>query len=220
MLEVFQGAGQLSISLRVELGIDVYGAKGRYRESQDLSKTCFQQHLYGLICQGVFAYIHFALPCSSWTVLKRFSKGTRTSEKPGGGGSVAAESDAIRLATFAIRCCFAQAWNNMLFSIENPSSSFLWKYINQHLNVGELNPSIVQFDQCAYGLTCKHQGSHHPVKKPTQLLTNAHSLKRLRLKCPGNHSRLTAFESVAKASAAYPQPLCESRAENVLLELY
>ena len=225
VLEVFQGAGHLSISLGtaglgVELGIDADGAKGRCRESQDLNKPCFQQHLYDLICQGVFAYIHFALPCSTWTVLKCFSKGTRTSAKPGGGGSVAAGADANRLATLVIRCCFAQARNNMLSSIENPSSSFSWKYINQHPGVGELKHSNVQFDQCANGLTCKHQGSHHPVTKPTQLLTNAHSLKRLRLKCPGNHSHLTAFGSVAKASAAYPQPLCDSWAENLLLELY
>ena len=42
VLEVFQGAGRLSISfsmagLGVELGIDAYGAKGRYKESQDLN---------------------------------------------------------------------------------------------------------------------------------------------------------------------------------------
>ena len=57
VLEVFQGAGRLSISLGmtglgVELGIDADGAKGRYSESQDLNKPRFQQHLYDLICQG------------------------------------------------------------------------------------------------------------------------------------------------------------------------
>ena len=98
VLDVFQGAGRLLISLGmtglgVELGIDAYGAKGRYRESQDL----------------MFAYTHFALQCPTWTVLKCFSNGTRISEKPGGDGSVAAEAEANQLATFVIRCCFAQA---------------------------------------------------------------------------------------------------------------
>ena len=47
----------------------------------------------------------------------------------------------------------------------------------KNLDLDKLDYSIVQFDQCAHGLTCKHEGNYHPVKKPTQLLTNAHSFK-------------------------------------------
>ena len=66
VLEVFQGAGWLSISLGmaglgVGFGIDAFGAKGRYRESQDLNKPCSQQRLYDLICQGVCLHIFILL---------------------------------------------------------------------------------------------------------------------------------------------------------------
>ena len=109
-LEVCQGTGGLSEAMfdegfGVERGIDAYDADGVYVVSQDLRKRCVRQKLLSLITAGVYFYVHFAVPCSTWTILKRCGGGTRSKEQPGGRMPTAEEKQANSVATFVLRCC-------------------------------------------------------------------------------------------------------------------
>jgi hypothetical protein len=110
-------------------------------------------------------------------------------------------------------CCNKLEQTNNLYSIENPHSSFLWRYLEKE----RFDHSVceVTFDQCAYGLVLSHKGRQCSIKKPTKLVTNCLLLKSLGLKCPKDHEHVVAFGSVAKAAAAYPEKLCTKWAATV-----
>ena len=90
------------------------------------------------------------MPCSSVSLLQNFNKGTRTSLRPEGDGSLEREELGNRLADAV--CLLVQAQHEVggYFSIENPRFFHFLEYAS----IRELFKFCcpVYFDQCMYGL--------------------------------------------------------------------
>ncbi len=70
-----------------------------------------------------YAYIHIALPCSSWSPAQRVSEGSRRKENPDGTGGCLKEPGANAPACFVAQAAARQAMTGGLFIIENPDQS-------------------------------------------------------------------------------------------------
>jgi len=242
--EIFSGVGRLtrclkSVDFECDEPIEAYPSKNVYLPRHDLDRPCVVSKLLKLICKGKYYYIHFGMPCSSFSLLQNLNKGTRTSSRPEGDGSLERERLGNRLADAVCLLCRAQHEIGGYFSIENPRSSFLWKYAP----VSELFEfcSSVCFDQCMFGLAPPNsmptnkptktsnstvtasQSISTPktcvrIKKPTRILTNLSALKALERPCDKSHQHVacmgsvktaSGWKSVAKEAGAYPPSLCE-----------
>ncbi len=190
-LEVFAGAGGLSAALcreglSVETPIEAHPEHGYIKEFDLLEQTTFD---WLLVCieRGSFKYVHFGLPCSSWSIIQRLNGGTRTEAAPEGSGHIQKECVghllAIRVAVLRRALHAVGSW----FSIENPDSSYVWKFgpVSDFLDVA----IDVRLDQCRFGLVPPHVSaeSNLRIKKPTRIRTNLVDLKVLGRTCEGGH---------------------------------
>jgi len=223
-LEVFAGMGMLTKALEAQgLGVGIpmeaFPSGSVYVPLHDLSDSAVVSHLFHNISQGVYYYVHFGLPCSSWSILQSlFNDGTRTRERPEGTQELEREILGNKLAKSVARLCNALHRANCFYSIENPRSSYVWEF---EPIKGLLRHSFdVQFDQCEYNLIPIHMPSQstYRIKKPTTLRTNMIALKSLARKCRGDHKHFRCcgsvktpqgWVSVAKAAGAYPPSLCK-----------
>jgi len=243
-LEVFSGVGRLtqclrSVDFECDEPLEAYPGDKVYIPLHDLDRAPVVSRLLKLIYKGKYYYIHFGMPCSSFSLLQNLNKGTRTSLRPEGDGSLDRERLGNRLADAVCLLCRAQHEIGGYFSIENPRSSFLWKYAP----VRDLFQfcGSVSFDQCMYGLvppnlmfppkptatsnstsTVRQPHSNSSVceriKKPTLLLTNLKALDVLERRCDKSHQHVACmgsvktalgWRSVAKEAGAYPLSLCK-----------
>ena len=229
VLEVFSGCGRLSAKLaNAGLGVapplEAYPAKGVYVRASDLLDNDTFDKLLREFSSGAYFYVHFGMPCSSYSILQALNGGTRCSEHPEGDGSLDRENVGNTLARRVARLCRALHDSGCYFSIENPRSSWLWKFspIARLSNIS----LDVQFDQCEYQLTPPHLSSHLNIhiKKPTTLRSNLSILQSLSRKCSGLHKHFhcrgsvktaAGWVSVSKAAGAYPDSLCEQWASLV-----
>ena len=130
------------------------------------------------------------------------------------------------LANVVSELCWRLHRRGCFFSVENPKGSYVRGYgpIADLLEVGW----HVDFHQCMYGLTPPHLRDSNPdnklIKKPTRLLTNVPTLKRLSVFCDGSHDHFECLGtvkvdnrrvSVASAAGEYPGPLCAAWASLV-----
>ena len=131
-LEVFGGAGGLTRALRqhglqMAHPIDSGGGKD-YRVEQDLLQLRDFEDLKSLIEADCFWYVHFGLPCSSWSALRRMSGGTRRLDKPEGSLELESEIEANLLGCRVLELCWLLKERGRFFSIENPASSYFWHF--------------------------------------------------------------------------------------------
>ena len=222
-LEVFAGHGGLTAAWRAG-GIpaldplEAYPG-GVYCPTDDLLSQGVVQRLHDLISSRRVYYVHFGTPCSSFSVLNHLNGGTRCQERPEGTGVLETEVLGNRLADITAELCEAIHVAGGKFSIENPSSSWLWSYPPiKALN--RFSQSVV-FDQCEYGLHIEDKGL---IKKPTTLLTNMAELSVLSRKCSKHHEHLTCCGSVRTSkgwkrvsvlAGRYPTRLCSAWARAV-----
>ena len=152
----------------------------------------------------VLCIVDFGMLCRSFSIIQAINGGTRTSESPQGSGDKPNEMYGNRLADVMCELCWLQHRSGGKFSIENPLSSFLWKYPP----VDQLSSICVDvdLDQCEYGLRPPHHRrapcSDLRIKKPTRLRTSLHSLSALSVKCRGNHAHWRCLGSVRDDRAA------------------
>ena len=81
--EAYDGVGRLTTSLRravlrVMPGIEAYPKRHVYVAADDLDRPCVVAALLSAILAGVYSYIHFGTPCTTWGNLARLNGGTRT----------------------------------------------------------------------------------------------------------------------------------------------
>ena len=159
------------------------------------------------------------MPCSSFSVLQNLNEGTRSLENPEGNGTLPREILGNSLALRVGKLCKAFVAAGGFFTIENPKSSYLWKYDP----IARLDKfSIdVDFDQCCYDLWPPHakaDPSLGKIKKPTRLRTNMHELSILAAKCCctvkhfhclGSVKVDQAWVKVSVEAGKYPPKLCE-----------
>ena len=161
-LEVFSGCGELTAALKaagfvVSAPMGAYPAKNIYVPEHDLLRPSVVKHLEAMFVEGYFFYVHFGLPCSSFSSLQHWNGGTRTQANPEGDCLLEREVTGNKLAKVTARLCRILHDAECFFSIENPCSSYVWNFppILKLLEVA----SDVKFDQCMYNLQPSHVSS-------------------------------------------------------------
>ena len=89
--ECFAGCGGLTEALkrsRVEVAepMEAYPKKGMYVATHDLMVPHVLKKLRREIDDGLYGYVHFGIPCSSWSSLRLMSGGSRRKAFEGGDG--------------------------------------------------------------------------------------------------------------------------------------
>ena len=224
-LEIFSGIGALSAALEssgfgVSAPMDAYPAKNVYVPEHDLLMPSVVKQLEALFAAGCYFYVHFGLPCSSFSRLQHWNGGTRTLAHPEGDCSLEREIIGNKLARITARLCLILHKAGCYFSIENPRFSYVWNFppILKLLDVA----FDVDFDQCMYGLRPPHipQASHSTfhrkptplssvssklhskptqntfIKKPSRVRTNLSSLNGLSRVCSKDHEHFHCCGSV------------------------
>ena len=234
--EIYAGHAGLSTALSkyrgiIEVGVPVEAfPNGKYDPESDVLRKDVSDRLYReLHCHSlVFAviYYHFGIDCSSFSrVNVNLNAGTRTKACPSGDGSLERELLGNALAKFVLKFCLELCRLGHHWSIENPTSSFLWQLAGFRKLARMKGVHKVRFCQCEYGL-------HFPddpktfCRKDTIILTNINELESLSIMCSGNHQHTRAIGSVktskgwvsrTKLAGQYPKKLCSSWAQAIAL---
>ena len=220
--EVFAGLGHLSeafVKLGWQLGphLEAY-RNGLYHEKEDVLRHAVEQELRAWILQG-WCYMHFGLPCSSFSVLSvLFGFGSRTRQAPLGDDTKPKERPGNRLMRFCVRMCYFLVEQGCSFSIENPTSSLVWSCPGVKRLLRLPGVRLVRFDQCEYNLRFCDSKPNQRVKKDTTLLTNA-PLDGLFRRCSKTHEHVQVVGNVKTSkgwqhrsvlAGAYPRQLCHA----------
>lgn len=230
-LEIFAGQAGLSraISARgipilppIEIEVNDF-----VKQSVDVLDPQVQEHLRRLIQAGVIFYIHFGTPCSSFSVARKNDGGPpplRDRQHLWGlPGLRPRDQMKVTMGTkfmfFTQKLAVLCSQRHVLWSVENPASSFLW-LMPPILELGQL-PHVFQvtLDMCRFG---------SPHKKPTSLMSVL-DLGALALQCdmverPHQHDPLVGTITInnrkifrTKLAQVYPDALCAAWAEQVVV---
>ena len=221
-VEAYSGSGHLTSAwrkcrkLRVGAPIEAY-QPGGYVAACDLDLLSVQRELLQRIRSREVIYVHFGIPCSSWSSLQRMNGGSRRKHLPQGSGLLSKEIRGNDQADFVVRACRLLLSMGGYFSIENPAYSYLWDYQPMQDLLSDPSCFDVFFHQCMWGLQPPAPKKNEFLKKATKLRTNLSTLTSLARVCDGNHEHCWVLGSrvehgvrisVAKAAGAYPADLC------------
>ena len=221
-LEVRAGGGGLSRALEdaglaMAVPIDVGNQEGPKQPHMDLENADVVAALLDQIADGCFKYIHFAVPCASWSTIQRMNGGSRRTGKPQGDERDPEECRANGLAEAVALLIEAQVGAGGYFSVENPNSSHLWDFPRMKKALRGHYAAV--FDQRQYGLHIRpDNGPTLILKKRTRLVSNLAELSALSVDCPGGHVHSRCLGSariggrrqdLARAAGAHPPGLCK-----------
>ena len=150
------------------------------------------------------------------------NKGTRSSGKPQGDGSLEREvlGNELLRRTLILAKFLAQHGNH--WSIENPMNSYLFRQpeiCKLLLNEGVIS---IDVDQCMYNLKFSDSRPDERCVKPTRIITNVGALSALGRRCDRSHQHVQAIGGYRTRSGwvkrtaeagAYPSQLCRTWAE-------
>ncbi len=194
-----------------------------------MSRIEVATRLLGRFRAGVYRYVHFAIPCASWSAIQRMNGGTRRAGRPQGAGVRLNEERANGLAEWVAVACRGLVAVGGFFSIENPKGSYLCEF--SPIDALRALDGVVDvvFDQCMYGLGKDTDGAGPcRVKKGTRILTNRGSLAELALKCDHSHEHMCCLghvkvsgctRSLPKLAGQYPIALTKKWASLVRTSL-
>ena len=220
--EFYAGGASLSKALRacatlhVDVPFEAFPKKGCYRPEFDLSLDVVRHNLRMHVSNGHLLYAHFGVPCKDWAALSRLNGGTRSKLDPT--GSLPRELAANGHASFVAELCTTLSALGGLWTIENPTGSYLFLFPPIQALCGLPNVHDVTFDQCCFGLQPPDGPPGKFVKKQTTVRSNVPSLSSLSRKCPRDHEHVHAMGSVlhngqwqsrAKLAGHYPPGLCK-----------
>ncbi len=151
--EVFAGRAGISKALRkrgfgVEKPLEAFPSRGVYVPEADFWLADVYDKLEADILRGVYSYVHFGVPCRTFSALKRLSGGMCRQDLPAGDGTVSDEIDANRLVWKVVRLCRALNDGGRLFSIGDPASSMLGhlpEIVKRLLRQPQHYPSLILF---------------------------------------------------------------------------
>jgi hypothetical protein len=234
-LEIYAGGGGLSKSLgdtglNVLEALEAYPAKGVYLPYHDMDNPAVIFRVRKQILSGNLKYVHFGIPCSSWSQLQSINGGTRRNARPEGDGTLEREAKGNSQAKVVSDLCRLQSEMGNYYSVENPLSSFLWK-CECFVGLKEDTKAVgVEFCQCVFGLGVNiDEGGGIPqhrrlIKKPTRILTNMRSLLLLKRDCACSKPHLPCYDTVicggkhrkvSCLAGVYPPELCSEWAKIV-----
>ena len=196
----------------------------RNRPWQNLLRPQVQEWILNRIRARRVRILFLAPPCRSFSVMRVYRYGTRSSEYPAGNGSDPVEVEGNLHAEFVRRVIVACLAAGVTFILEHPAGSFLWQLPGFVALAMQPSVHMMVFDQCMYGACVPHADGPPPgledpelIRKRTRLLTNHPAYLGLRRMCNGLHrheqlegSVWTAdgWKSKTALAAAYPRAFC------------
>lgn len=123
-----------------------------YNPEEDiLAPKVFKKMVVGAL--GPWCYIHFGLPCSSWSRRNiNLNQGTRTVAEPWGNNSLPRDLHGNKISRKVIRLVHISHAKNSWWSIENPTSSLVWATKPMIALTKRCGVQKVSFCQCMHGL--------------------------------------------------------------------
>ena len=169
---------------------------------------------------------HFAIPCSSFSVMNvHMNKGTRSNFVPAGNDSLPREILGNTLLDRCLVLIRLLAIGGNTWTLENPGASYLFKMPKVKKLLKRQSTRSAFLDQCMYNLKIPGCRSGEFVKKFSRIIGNI-DLHSLAIKCKGEHSHVQAIGAVQfkgkshKRSALagrYPAMLCDAVQRAALL---
>lgn len=203
-LELFSGHGGLTAHLRRRHLKCFSPMDIRHGPMFDLTRTSTQRFLFWLLSTGLLWYVHLGTPCTVWSRARHSITNTvkaRAKERLG-----------VQLAVFTSRFISRAVESGILFTLENPWGSLLWRFPPIERLVMDSRNCLVVFDACMYGSL---------FRKSTALLTNIPSLLALSHRCDRSHHHevlrgswrvkrggVWVAENKTSTAGAYPPQLC------------
>ena len=172
---------------------------------------------------------HFAFPCGSFSLLQNLNGGTRSNQNPLGTGVLDREIKGNEIWHRTIYLCQLLHDHGSFFSLENPLTSFAWKFPKYLELVKRTGLLEVHLDQCCYNLRIPDSsGKLGLAKKPTQFSGSLPGLSRLGRRCNRLHEHVPVIGGVrfkgkwvrrSQLAGAYPKKLCLAYA-NICEDLF
>jgi hypothetical protein len=216
-LECFAGRAELTrvaqaAGLRVGEPMEAFPQKDRYISEFDLSRGRVVCNLREQIRRRLYRYIHFGVPCTSWSIWQRMNpNSTRSTAQPAGEDPNEKELAANRLVETIVELCWEVEAAGGFWTIENPDTSLLWAFGPvSGLIAGK--PSA-RFDQCMYGL----EVGGARIRKSTRVVGNFETIQLLSAACSRDHPHRRCagkvrtdhgWVNVSQLAGAYPADLC------------
>ena len=198
---------------------------GRYISVNDLDDESVMYALEVDIKRGLVRWLHFGIPCTSWSSMNTINGGTRSTAFPDGGvAPLDRECRGNRQAAAVCRLAMLIHSHGGLFTVENPVPSHLWKskhFVQLREFLGDSHFEAT-FDQCSYDLKLPGCTWCEYCKKRTRIIGNFIEVESLVRSCPGlsaSHQHMHAIgsrvvdgvrHSLAGAAGRYPRPLCDA----------
>ena len=246
--EVFSGRGGLTRALLANgipcrSPVEAFPGPRKYRRVHDITQD---DVFVGLLCEaisGYYGFIHFGVPCSTWSALARMNGSSRCLACPDGARPLTArDAESMLQADRTAVLCLVLEAGGSLYSIENPIGSMLFHSTPFRILWACSHATEVAFDQCCHGLRpppfaplpgsrAVPQQDDQFVRKSTIVWGNFPELRRLASRCPGPRpghrhahalgSRRTLIDgrarttSLAMSAGIYPAQLCSAWASAV-----
>ena len=136
------------------------------------------------IRDGMYHYVHFGTPCTSFSRAVRPKFQLRSRRDPVGPESNEKIRIGNQLVRNTLRLIQAAEETGVYWSLENPAGSYMWLFPG----VAELKAKHfgVSWDMCSHG--GKLDGMYY--KKPTGLGTNCSALTHLSRRCNKKHEHI------------------------------
>ena len=221
ILDLFSGARGFA-RRAVELGAPwVVTFDTLHHPDEDLSKMPLQEHLVKLICSGAFLAMGAGPVCSSFSTA--ITPATRTKQFPSGVPWASAlqkikNAEGNEQLAFVLRLVSACIRHSVVFWVENPDSSWIWrqekelswKKVLENELVGDL-----RLDYCRFGT---------PWRKRTRFRTNSHlRSQHCFCRCETKHVQLrgrckSRRINFTKLAEPYPSGVCDVLAKAVLID--
>ena len=211
VLEIFAGTARLSGACRF-LGLHVAAPIELVRgEWCDLSDPRVVAVIKLWIRQRRVWYVHFATPCTPWSVATARSAAQHHLQE-----GLQTAHVTLQLLDLCHRC-------RVHWSVENPHSSALWRWAPLATFFTKTKSTSVTIDCCQYG--CRY-------RKTTRIQTSIHKLSSLAARCNSSHTHEVLQGTVmvhrpdhppkcfwkTRLASPYPPMLCDAWAR-ILLEV-
>jgi hypothetical protein len=220
--EIFAGIRNMTRAFRSTGNWDIGEAleafpRGKYDWKHDMLINLVFQRLCEEARAARNQHWHFALPCSSFSIMNsNMNKGTRSKALPMGNGSKANEIVGNKLLTRSLALIRLLAQGGNTWSLENPGTSWVFHMPAIQKLLRRQSVYSVFLDQCMFGLKVPGCKAGEYVRKYTRIIGNL-PLHTLNLRCDNSHTHVHAIgttkyrgkmEKRSSLAGRYPLRLC------------
>ena len=198
---------------------------GKYTSVKDLNCVDTVMALEIDIRRRLVRWMHFGIPCTSWSSMNTLNKGTRSTEHTDGGPCpLDRELRGNRQAAVVAKLAMLIHEHGGTFTIESPVPSHLWEsapFVQLRDSLWNAH-HVATFDPCAYQINLPGCAWNEYCRNRTRIIDNFVEVESLSRQCPGlnsGHQHVHAFGSrkvdgvrysLAGCAGRYPRPLCDA----------